>query len=51
MFKPVNPKQNFPELEGEITKFWKENKIFEKSVENRNAKNSYIFYDLSLIHI
>ncbi|HRP50988.1 MAG TPA: class I tRNA ligase family protein [Candidatus Dojkabacteria bacterium] len=45
MFKPVNPKQNFPELEGEITKFWKENKIFEKSVENRSAKNSYIFYD------
>lgn len=45
MFKPVNPKQNFPELEGEITNFWKENKIFEKSVENRSSKNSYIFYD------
>lgn len=45
MFKPVNPKQNFPELEREVTQYWKENKIFEKSVTNRDAKNSYIFYD------
>lgn len=45
MFKLVNPKQNFPELEERITKFWKENKIFEKSVQNRNIDNRYIFYD------
>lgn len=45
MFKPVNPKQNFPELEERITKFWKENKIFEKSVQNRDVDNRYIFYD------
>lgn len=45
MFKPVDPKQSFPELEKKITKFWKENKIFEKSVQNRDPKNSYIFYD------
>jgi len=26
-------------------KYWEENKIFEKSVENRDASNSYVFYD------
>jgi isoleucyl-tRNA synthetase len=45
MFKSVNPKQSFPEMEKEILKFWKENKIFEKSVENRPKENSYVFYD------
>ena len=45
MFNPVNPKQSFPELENGITDFWKKHKIFEKSVENRDRKDSYIFYD------
>lgn len=45
MFKPVDPKQNFPELEEKITKFWKDKQIFKKSIQNRNPKNSYIFYD------
>lgn len=45
MFKPVDPKQNFPELEEKITKFWKNKQIFKKSIQNRNPKNSYIFYD------
>ncbi len=44
-FKKVNPKQNFPKLEEEITHFWKKNKIFEKSVENRPKSNRYVFYD------
>ncbi len=33
------------EKEEEIIQFWKENKIFEKSVESRSIKNPYIFYD------
>ncbi|MCA9385110.1 class I tRNA ligase family protein, partial [Candidatus Dojkabacteria bacterium] len=45
MFKPVNPKQNFPELEKEILKFWKEEKIFEKQVDMRPEENKYVFYD------
>ena len=45
MFKTVNPILNFPQLEGEVTKFWKDNKIFEKSISNRSADNKYIFYD------
>lgn len=45
MFSPVDPKQNFPELEEKVTRFWKENNIFKKSIENRSKKDSYIFYD------
>lgn len=32
-FKPVNAQVNFPELEQKIIKYWKDNKIFEKSLE------------------
>ena len=45
MFKPVDSKVNFPRLEEEILRFWKKNKIFEKSVEQRSKENSYSFYD------
>ena len=45
MFNKINATQNFPEMESLITKFWKENKIFEKSVTNRSSKDKYIFYD------
>ncbi len=45
MFKDVNPKQSFPELEKNIIKFWKESKIFEKSISNRDGGKDYIFYD------
>lgn len=33
------------EYEKALVDFWKKNKTFEKSVGNRNAKNSYVFYD------
>lgn len=45
MFNKINPRQNFPELENEIDKFWKENRIFEKQVEMRPEDNKYVFYD------
>jgi len=45
MFKKANPKQNFPEMEKEIMKFWKKNRIFEKSVERAKDKKSYSFFD------
>ncbi len=44
-FKKINPKQNFPELEEEILKFWEENKIFEKSLKKTRDKKPYVFYD------
>jgi len=44
-FKEVNPRQSFPKLEEEILSFWKENKIFEKSIENRAQAPEFNFYD------
>lgn len=45
MFKEVNSKANFAQMEEEILKFWKENNIFEKSIENREGSKEYITYD------
>lgn len=44
----ANP--NFDEIEKKILKFWQEEKVFEKSIENRPSKlegkkNEYVFYD------
>ncbi len=36
---------NLPELEEATLKFWQENKIFEKSVEQRSKDNAFVFYD------
>jgi isoleucyl-tRNA synthetase len=33
------------EYEKALINYWRENKIFEKSVENRPASDSYVFYD------
>lgn len=33
------------EYEKDLVKYWKEHKTFEKSVEQRPASNSYVFYD------
>ena len=44
-FKKVNPKQSFPALEEEVLKFWKENNIFKKSIENRDQREEFNFYD------
>jgi len=44
-FKNVNPKQSFPELEKEVLNYWEENKIFEKSIENREGAEEFNFYD------
>ena len=36
---------NLPKVAGEILQFWKENRIFEKSVSIREGKSSYVFYE------
>jgi len=33
------------EYEKDLVRYWQENKIFEKSVDQRPAANSYVFYD------
>ena len=37
--------QNLPELETRILQFWKENKIFEKSISNRDGEKPFVFYE------
>lgn len=44
-FKPVNQKINFPELEEAVLQYWKKNKVFEKSVENRPEDKRWTFLD------
>jgi isoleucyl-tRNA synthetase len=44
-FKSVSPQVNFPELEENIIKYWKENKIFEKSLEKNTKSKSWTFLD------
>lgn len=44
-FNNIAPNINFPLMEEEITSFWKKEKIFEKSVDQRPADNAYTFYD------
>ena len=45
MFKPVNNKVNFAQMEEGILEFWKKNDTFKKSIEQRPADNEYVFYD------
>jgi isoleucyl-tRNA synthetase len=45
MFKQNLDKITYPEIEEEILEFWKENKIFEKSISTRNEENSFTFYE------
>ncbi len=44
-FKNIPNNINFPTLEEEIISFWKNNKIFEKSVDQRPDDHVYTFYD------
>ncbi|OGE84017.1 MAG: hypothetical protein A3B10_04110 [Candidatus Doudnabacteria bacterium RIFCSPLOWO2_01_FULL_44_21] len=45
MFNSIDPKPNFPKLEEEILKFWEDNQIFEKSLEQTKQGKPYTFYD------
>ncbi len=45
MYQKVSTNLNFVEREKETEKFWKENDIFRKSMENRKEGETYTFYD------
>ena len=36
---------NLPQIDKDILKFWEENEIFKKSIEERSEDNSYVFYE------
>ena len=45
VYEKVSPELNFVDREKQVEKFWKENDIFEKSIENRKEGETYTFYD------
>ena len=45
MYNKVDTNMNFVEREKETEKFWRENDIFKKSMENRKEGETYTFYD------
>ena len=45
MYKKVSTNLNFVEREKATEKFWKENAIFEKSMDSRKEGETYTFYD------
>ncbi len=49
-YPEIKSNVDFPEIENEILKYWKENNIFQQSVDNRdsikdNKNNEFVFYD------
>ncbi len=45
MFKTRPGQVNFPEVERDVLDFWKKDKVFQKSVENRKGRDEFVFYD------
>ena len=45
MYKKVSTDMNFVDREKETEKFWEDNHIFEKSMEDRKGCPQYMFYD------
>jgi isoleucyl-tRNA synthetase len=45
MFSPVNSKVNFPQMEENILKLWKDRKAFEQSVERRKGTPRFVLYE------
>lgn len=45
MYQKVSSDLNFVDREKEVLEFWKENKIFEKSMDSSEQKETYMFYD------
>lgn len=44
-FRPVDPKQSFPEMEEEVAARWKEGRVFERSMEQREGAEVWSFYE------
>ena len=44
-FKLVDQKIEFPKMEEGILKYWKDNDVFNKTVEKRKGKKPFVFYE------
>lgn len=45
MFKAVNPKLDVPSMEDNVLKMWTKQGIFKKTVDQRQGKPEYVFYE------
>jgi isoleucyl-tRNA synthetase len=45
MFKELPEKLNFPEIERNILNFWEKELIFERSVQERDPNNAFVFFE------
>src|SRR3989304_4781293 len=45
MFKELNDKISYSELEDSILRFWEAEKVFEKSISSRGGRPSFTFYE------
>ena len=44
-FKQYSERINYPKIENEIIEFWKNNNIFQKSIEQRDSNKPFTFYE------
>ncbi len=45
MYKPVDPKAEFPKQEEEVLKYWSDSDTFKKSLSQREGAEEFVFYD------
>ena len=45
MFRPVQSNVNFPALEADVLRFWKETRIYEQSLAQRAGAPKFVFYE------
>jgi isoleucyl-tRNA synthetase len=45
MFQEVSTRANFPEMEKDVRRFWKEKDIFNRSVRQREGRPFFVFYE------
>ena len=45
MFRELNDRIKYPELESEVLRYWDEHKIFEKSISTREGRPVFTFYE------
>ena len=45
IYPDAQPTPNFPEIEEQILKFWKDENIFQKSIDIRDGNKEFVFYD------
>ena len=45
MFRPVNSKANFSQIEENILSLWKDKNVFERSIDRRRGAPRFVFYE------